>query len=299
VTAPGSRSRLAGLAAAGLAALLAAASVAAAPPPPAPVPEKAREPIDGYDVPTLFQIWMRWVEERKGAAADALLAEVGPRAGDADWESLEPVMRIEQHSYDFGHSESTELRPYCRLDAERDIRRGTCRYILTRAFVPLDVRGTQGDNPLSNWARDAFDPARLVADLRARGFGPATDWWRADHGALFEVLPSPLPALMRHAQLSRIDSRDCPALARAARSIDAQRLDWRVDLHAVGVDGRRMERNPHSAWCVFEFAFAAPGGGTAILKTSGSAAERIAAPVLDAEEACQKAARPVPNPHAR
>jgi len=272
-----------------LASILFAASLAAtgsaAPPPPAPVPERLRAPVDGYDVGPLYQMWRGWVESNKGPAADALLAE--PEAIEGEHNFGEPILRFIKYN-DFGHFLTGEIRVYCRPNPDwRPVRR-TCHYRLRRAYVPHDAAPYEGDNPVARWMRDSFDAPRLVRRLREAGLGPETDWWQANARRFFDVLPSPVPMLMENAIIVRLDSRDCPAMARAIAALENQRIDWRLDLYGVGQDGPVAEIAPHAVWTETTLRIRAERGGVAISGVDGRVA-RLAAPVLDAAAACERA----------
>ncbi|HTU12586.1 MAG TPA: hypothetical protein VMG08_16975 [Allosphingosinicella sp.] len=258
---------------------------AAAPPPPAPVPASARAPIDGYDVARLYQFWRGWVEFNKGAAADALLAE--PEAVDGERAFGEPLLRFTKH-HDFGPFLTGEIRLYCREGADRRPVRATCHYRLRRAYVDHEAGPYRGDNPVARWTRESFDGARLVRRLREAGLGPETPWWSANLHRFFDVLPSPVPMLTANATVVRLDSRDCPAMARAIAALETSRVNWRLDLYGVGADSPVEPIAPHAVWTEFTLRILAERAGVTI-SGGGGRIERLAAPVLAAADACERA----------
>lgn len=266
-------------------ALTIASRAGAPPPPPAPVPASLNQPVEGYDLRELYQMWRGWIESRKGPATEALLAEPEEIAGEEE-ASDGPILRFTKHN-DFGPYLTGEIRIYCRRTATYRFVPRTCHYRLRRAFIAAEAGAYGEDNPVARWMRESFDGPRLVRFLRDTGLPSDTDWWGVRSERLFPALPSPVPMLMANATMVRLDSRDCPAMARAIRAIDAQRIDWRLDLSATGEDGRPQYPAPHAIVTVYRLAIRTPAG-IATIEASGSTVARIVAPVLDAADACEQ-----------
>jgi hypothetical protein len=235
------------------------------------VPEALRQPVDGYDLAVPYQRWRGWVESQKGPAIERLLAE--PEQVEGERSVGPPLLRFLKRN-DFGHFLTGEIRVYC-LAAE------------PRAFIPHDVAGSDGENPVSAWARQAFDPAKLVPHLRASGLGPDSDWWRVDPARMFEVLPSPAQVLADNLALVRLDSRHCPEMERALRALEGQSLGA-LDLPTVGRDGYGEPPAPHAIRVTYEIQSVTPGGGYRI-EGSGRLMDELVAPVLAAADACEAA----------
>ena len=264
--------------------VLASAASSAAPPPPVLVPEPFNRTIDGYDVPQLYQLWRHWLEAQKGAAAIALLAEPEQIEGERRWGA--PLLEV-TYGNDFGDYMAADLRLYCRPSGPYDIDRKGCHLRYRRAYVPHDAAPYQGENPLSNWMRENFDPARLVAHLRESGLPPQTDWWQVERARLFSTLPSPAQLLREHATIVRIDSRDCPRLAEAIRQLERTRLDWRLDFAGVGADQRPPPPAPHSGSVTYRLRTFTPNGGAAI-EGWGQHMRELVRPIDNAIETCER-----------
>ena len=268
-------------------AALTAAPARAVPPPPAPVPPGLSPTIDGYDVHRLFELWRYWVEAQKGAAVETLLSEPETFAGEQAFGA--PFLCFVK-SNDFGRFLVGEVRSYCRPAKPYGPDQGSCRYRLRRAYIPHDAASYGADNPISAWTRDRFDAPALVRHLRASGFAPDTDWWAADKAKLFAALPSPVPVLIEHATVARLDSRDCPAFAQAIAAVDSRRADLPLDFYAVGPDAEVAYPAPHAISVVYTLRTIAPGGRITI---EGDAMEIEASikPILDAADSCEAARR--------
>lgn len=262
-----------------------AATGAAALPPPATVPERLSAPLDGYDLAPLYQRWRWWVESNKGAAADALLAE--PEAIEGEQNFGGRMLRFASYQ-DFGHFLTGEIRLYCRPGDDWRPVRATCHHRLRRAYVAHDAAPYLGDNPVARWMRDSFDAPRLVRHLREAGLGPETRWWDVDVYRLFDILPSPVQMLRENATVVTIDSRDCPAMARAIAALEGSRIDWRLDLYGVGEDGSVTPIEPHAVWTETSLSIQAERGAVTITGVGGRV-QRLAAPVLHAANDCERA----------
>ncbi|MDP1738115.1 MAG: hypothetical protein Q8L23_11835 [Caulobacter sp.] len=266
---------------------LAPAVALAAPPPPAPPVEALRQPVDGYDLQTPYQIWRWWVEGQKGAATDAVLAE--PEAIDGEIAYGAPILRFTKYN-DFGHFLTGEIRVYCQPRRPHGFKPGTCHYRLRRAYVAMDAGPYEGENPVSRWTKEAFVPARVAAGLRAAGFGPDTDWWMADRARLFAFMPSAVAVLSANATVVRLDSRDCPGLARTIEALEGRALSLQLDFLAVGQDARQEPPPAHAVRTVISLRIMPPGSvGPILIDGSGAPFDRLAGPVFDAADACEKA----------
>lgn len=260
----------------------------AAPPPPAPMPPALQQPVDGYDLQVPWQLWIYWIEGQKGAATEVVLAEPDAIDGERPWGA--PILRFTK-TEDFGHFLTGEVRVYCRPKKPYGFEDGSCHYRLRRAFVPLPAGPYKGDNPVSAWARDNFDTARLTRHFREAGIAPDTDWWMTDRRRLFATMPSPAQVLIDNATVIRLDSRDCPAFGRAIEALDGRTARWRMDMLAVGRDGELTPPAPHSVMVEYSLTISAPGrAGRVTIKGAGDEIERLVAPVLDAADACETAA---------
>lgn len=270
-----------------LAIVLAPTMVLAAPPPPAPPVEALRQPVDGYDLQGPFQIWRYWVESQKGAAVDSLLAE--PEVIEGEVAYGVPILRFVKYN-DFGHFLTGEIRVYCKSKTPRGFQPGTCHYRLRRAFVAMDAAAYGTENPVSRWTRETFVSSQMAGRLRAAGFGPETDWWRADRARLFATMPSAVPILKDNATLVRLDSRDCPGLAQAIEALEGRLLHLKLDFLTVGEDAKSDPPWPHADQVVFSLRIMVPGSSAPVLlEGSGAMFERLSSPVFDAADACEKA----------
>lgn len=269
-------------------ALAPAVALAAPPPPPPPPPVEAlRQPVDGYDLQGPFRIWRYWVEGQKGAAADTLLAE--PEVIEGEVAYGVPILRFIKYN-DFGHFLTGEIRVYCKPKTPRGIQPGTCHYRLRRAFVAMDAVAYGPDNPVSQWTRETFVSSQMAGRLRAAGFGPETDWWMADRARLFASMPSAVPILKDNATLARLDSRDCPALARTVEALESRLLRLKLDFPWIGEDATGEPPWPHAVQMVIALRIMVPGSSTPVLlEGSGALFEKLTGPVFDAGDACEAA----------
>jgi hypothetical protein len=193
-------------------------------------------------------------------------------------------------SNDFGHFMSGEVRSYCRPKLPHGFVEGSCRYRLRRVYVPGDAGGWD-DNPVAQWTRDNFDPAKLVAHFKALGLPPDTDWWRVDRERMFSALPSPVEILTASATMVRLDSRDCDPFGAAIAEMDTKRLSWRTDVWTVGRDVQPVYPGPHSVVPVWSLDIGTPRGGFVTIEGSGKDFHAIVGPVLDAADAFEKAGK--------
>lgn len=268
-----------------LAIALLAQSALAAPPPPVRTPPALDQPVNGYDMRVPFQLWRYWVESRKGPVTEALLAEAEDLAG---LEHFGRLLRF-QKSNDFGHYLTGEIRAYCQPThgARYTPIAGSCVYVLRRAYVPLDAATYGEPNPLSEWTRTNFDAEELAAHFRKIGLGPSTDWWFADREAMFATTRSPRAVLIGNAVVIRLDSTECPQMKAAIAALEGRALGASVDFVAVGKDDHLQSPNPHSIRSNFIVYLHADGGAYTVEGWAGPAA-RMATPILDAADTCER-----------
>ena len=257
----------------------------AAPPPPVAVPPEFNGPIDGYDIPQLYQIWRHWLEAQKGPATEALTNHPEQRDGERPWGRQ--VLRI-TYGNDFGHVMTADVRLYCRARGPYDVDRTACHLRYRRAFVPHDAGVYGTENPLSLWMRQNFDPVRLVAHLRNIGLGSDTDWWRADRARIFAGLPSPAQLLRDQATVVRVDSRDCRHFDETVRRLERTRLELPLDIAGIGADQRPPAPAPHSGWVTYRIATFTPNGFAEIEGWGGYLADLVN-PIVEAVERCERA----------
>ncbi len=264
------------------------ATGAAAPPPPVPPPAALNRSFDGYDMRQPYQIWHWWVERQKGPVTEALLSE--PHTIDG----LKPfglLLRYTRHN-DYGHYLTGEIRGYCEPDQSSgfDPKPGTCRYIMRRAYVPLDSASYKVDNPLSEWSRANFNASGLARHFRDMGLGPRTDWWMADWEKMFAKAPSPDAVLRENAVIARLDSVECPAMGQLIEALEGQPIPATVDLATVGSDDKLLPPAPHANIMMFKLYLRADGDAYS-LEGSGGPLAKMASPILEAANACEKAGK--------
>jgi hypothetical protein len=266
---------------------LAAPAAGLAPPVPAPAPPGLEQPIDGYDMQLVFQIWRRWVESEKGPVSEALLDKPDSIEG------LKPfaiVLRFAR-SNDFGYFMTGEIRSYCRPQANGYLpERGTCHYQLRRAYVPHEASSHGGANPVADWTRTRFDPRALVRHFRTVGLGPDTDWWRADPKKMFAASPSPRDMLAANATIVRLGSRECPGMADAIEALEGKALG-KADVPTIGEDAEIGPPAPHAVTTTITLNLRS-GGGTLQLKGWRGLVEQMVSPILDAADFCETLRKP-------
>jgi hypothetical protein len=265
--------------------MMIALALAAAPPPPASLPEVLSQPIDGYDLRIPYQLWRGWIEAQKSQAIATVLAE--PESLDGEEAFDEPIIQFDRYN-DFGHFLTGEIRAYCRPSRTIYYRPEGCRYRLRIVYVDHDAGSyTAPDNPVARWMRESFDARTMVSHLRNLGVEPDTDWWRLDRARLFSALPSPVPMLVQHATVLRVDSRECTRMRQAIAQIEGRPLSWRVDLAAVGRDGRRRLIAPHADWTVYTVrTVVRDGERTVSVQGDSEALEDLLEPVINAGWRC-------------
>lgn len=267
-------------------ALSVAAAGAAVPPPPALSPAILDQPVDGYDMRGPYQVWRWWVEQQKGPVTESLLAQPDSIEG------LKPfglLLKFTKHN-DFGHFLTGEVRGYCRpaLPNQFTAIPGSCRYLLRWAYVPLDAASYSEPNRLSQWTIENFDAAALARHYRKIGLAPDTDWWQADRDLMFAAAPSPQAVLRESAVVERLDSVECPQMGLAIEALEGQPIDQRIDLPAVGKDGKLLPPRPHSVRSNFRIYLRADGSAFS-MEGSGGPIAKMANPILAAAEECAEA----------
>lgn len=253
-------------------------------PPPVPSPPELDQPIDGYDLRTAYQMWRYWVERQKGDVTEELLAT------PEQVEGLVPAGRLLRFTKtnDFGHYLTGEIRSYCKPRQPYGFEVGTCRYRLSRAYVPMPAASYGEENPVSRWTKANFDGPRLARHLRTIGMLPETDWWRADPAVMFTALPSAKAVLTENATVVRLDSADCPAMNRAIEALEGRTIASPIDLPTIGTDTQLGAPRPHATITTLTLEIQMAGGAMTMQGTGG-ALEQMVAPILDAADVCEKA----------
>ncbi len=235
-----------------------------------------------------YQIWHWWVERQKGPVTETLLNEPDTVQG---LKPLGLLLRYKKHN-DFGHYLTGEIRGYCQTASSNGStpKPGSCRYLLRRAYVPLDSASYRESNPLSEWSRANFNAPALARHFRAVGLGPDTDWWMADRDKMFAEAPSPVAVLRQNAVVVRLDSVECPQMGEAIQALEGQPIPANIDLATVGHDDKLLPPWPHSVISVFKVYLRADGSAFS-LEGSGGPVAKMVSPILDAADACEKAGK--------
>lgn len=233
-----------------------------------------------------YQIWRHWVESQKGLVTDELMSKPD------EMEGLKPLallLEFRKHN-DFGHYLTGEIRSYCQIASPRTYAPvpGSCRYLLRRAYVPLNAEAYNESNPVADWTRANFNPPALVRHFRAIGLAPNTDWWGADRKKMFATAPSPRDVLARNAVVVRLDSIECPQMGKAVEALEGVPLDVKIDLATIGADGKLAPPWPHSITSTTTLHLRANGAALSV-EGSGGRMKQLIGPVLDAADACEKA----------
>jgi hypothetical protein len=258
-----------------------AISAKAAPPePPIPTPPELNQLYDGYDLRTVYQLWRYWIEQQKGAVTEALIDK--PDALPDEIPIGAPLMRYGGAS-DFGRFASGDLRAYCPPTKPYGFDQAACHFVLREARVPLQAG--YSDNPLTVWMRQNFAPARTAAYLKAQGLPPASNWWMLERARLFAGHPSAAEVLRAAGKIDRIDSRDCPALAKAILEMETKRLDAPVNFWTVGPPTQPTPPTPHGAswWYKLDLMV---DGRDATVESSGPWMTDLVGPMFEAARSC-------------
>ncbi|WP_447757287.1 hypothetical protein [Sphingopyxis fribergensis] len=257
----------------------AAVSTAAAPPPPPVYPDDLPRTLEGYDLGVVYSRYSFWIEGQKGAVIDAIIAEPANVAGYRP-QFVAPVS-FTTHA-DYGHVQSGDIRSYCRVADATQVDRSDCRFVFRTVTIPAAAIDRTG--PLGLFMRESFDPAVVVASMKASGIAPDADLWRADGHQIFGALASPAKLLRDNARVETVDSRQCPAMQRALEAIEGQALPQRIDIPLIGEDGPVPPPRPHAAQRDDKLTFVADGGSMTV--TSWRALEPLLGPVYAAADVC-------------
>lgn len=235
---------------------------------------------------TPYQLWRHWVEKQKGPVTKALLDEPEVIEG---FKPLALLLRFTKHN-DFGHYLTGEIRGYCRTATPNDYSRipGSCRYLLRRAYVPMDAESYDEPNPVSEWTRKNFNAPHLARHFRKVGLKPDTDWWMADRDKIFSVAPSPQAILTESAVVVRLDTLECPKMRRAIEALEGKPIGVKVDFGTVGKDDEELPPRPHAVISTYTL-YLRGGGSRFVLEGSGGPIAEMVDPILDAADACEKA----------
>jgi hypothetical protein len=266
--------------------ILSAASAGGQPPPPVLTPPELDRPYEGYDLRTPYQLWRYWIESQKGPVIEALVAE--PETLPDEGAFGRPLITFKAFG-DMGHFVSGDVRTYCKRKPPHDFDRDNCHFVVRRVFVPVDAASYGTENPVSTWMRQNFGPETLARRLKTAGFATDTNWWTADRQKMFAQQPSPADILKSQAKVVRVDSRDCPALAKAIDAMETKRLDMPVDFWSVGPKGELVAPRPHATRWLYTLDLIV-AGQFLTLEGDGALVTDIVNPVFDAANACAQAA---------
>jgi len=218
----------------------AGAEAVAAPPPPPVHPVDLPRTLDGYDIAAFYSRYSYWLEGQKGPVIEALIAEVPEMMG---YRPLAPIVSYEKFE-DYGHYQSGEIRSYCRVVDDWRTDTKDCLVVSRKVNIPFAV--LDDDGPLGKYMRQSFDPAKLVAGLKAQEIAPDADVWRLDAAAVYASLGSPVPVLVANARVTRVDSEQCPAMRDELVRLEASELRLPIDMTTIGEDRTVPAPPPHS-----------------------------------------------------
>lgn len=256
-----------------------AVSAAATLPPPPVYPDDLPRTLDRYALPVLYSRYNSWIERQKGAAIDAVMAEPADVAGYR--RQFAAPISFKLHS-DYGHVQSGSISGHCRIVSETAVDRGDCLFLFRSVSVP--AAAIAQNNPVGRFLRATFDPAAVVASLKANGIAPDADMWRVDGRLMFGALPSPARLLRDNAKTETVDSRECPAMLRALEAIEGQTLPQRIDIPLIGEDGEVPPPRPHAAMREDRLTFVADGGTMTV--TGWRTLEPLLGPLYAAVQTC-------------
>lgn len=261
------------------------AVLAQIPPPPPRLPDGIPAVHEGYDMVVPYRRWGMWIETQKGPVTEQAL--VAPDTVEGRHLVGGPLFTVAFHN-DSGRAASGEVRVYCTLmPVYPDPDRGDCSYLYRRADVPVSFSYGAAPNAVDVWMRENFDPALVVRNLRAAGVAPGADVWTMRQD-LFAGAPSPQPMLTENRHVVRVDSRDCPAFKTAIDAVERGRLDWTVDLFAVGEDLPMPPPRPHAGRTFYTLNAWIDGGS--VVLSGGPALATLLGPVIEAVWNCEQAA---------
>ena len=260
-------------------------SLAQGPIPPVRVPDQFQGVHDGYDMAVPYQRWRMWVEAQKGPVTEQALGEADALEGRQ--RTGRPLFTVAFHN-DYGRVASGDVRVYCTvLPVYPDRDRGECSYLYRRADVPLSPSYSGEPNVLDIWMRENFDPAMVARNIRAAGVAPDGDLWMVRE-KMFEGAASPAPMLRENQRIVRVDSRDCPAFQAAVEAVERRRLDWTLDLFAVGEDLPMRAPHPHAGQTFYTLH--AWVDGYDVTLTGGPTLATVLGPVIEAVWDCEQGA---------
>lgn len=262
-------------------------AIAQGPPPPVRMPEAFQAPVEGYNMATPYQLWRGHIERQRGPVTEAALAEA---AVLDDRRRVGRPLFTAGFNNDFGRYASVDVQVFCtRMPVYPDRDRGDCSYLYRRADIPLGPSYRDPNNAFDLWLQENFDPALVVRNLRAAGLSPGDDLWMENREAMFEGAPSPRAMLAGHLRIVRVDSRECPALREAVEAVEQARLDWTLDLFAVGEDERGRFPGPHAITATYTLNVLIEGQQLTL--TGDGALQPLLGPVLQAASRCESAQR--------
>lgn len=257
------------------------------PPPPVRVPEAFQTPVEGYSMATPYQLWRGYIERQRGTVTEQALAEA---AVLDDRRRIGRPLFTAGFNNDFGRYASVDVQVFCtHVPVHPDRDRGECNYLYRRADIPLGPSYRDPNNAFDRWLQENFDPALVVRNLRAAGLSPGDDLWMENRDAMFDGAPSPRAMLAEHLQIVRIDSRECPALREAVEGVERARLDWTLDLFAVGEDERGRPPGPRAITATYTLNVLIDG--QRLTMTGDSALQPLLGPVIRAASSCESARR--------
>lgn len=260
------------------------AGLAQAPPPPPRLPDGIPAVHDGYAMAVPYSRWGMWIEAQKGPVTEQALA--APDTLEGRHRVGGPLFTVAFHN-DSGRAASGDVRVYCTLmPVYPDRDRGECSYLYRRADVPVGVSYVGPPTAFDVWMRDNFNPSMVVGNLRAAGVAPGGDVWAARQ-EMFAGAPSPQPMLTENQRIVRVDSRDCPAFKTAIDTVERRRLDWQLDLFAVGEDLPMPPPRPHAGQTFYTLNAWIDGHNVTL--SGGPALATVLGPVIGAVWVCEQA----------
>ncbi|MBE1527719.1 hypothetical protein GGC65_002175 [Sphingopyxis sp. OAS728] len=262
----------------------AAVSTAAAPPPPPVYPDDLPRTLDGYDLGVVYSRYSFWIEGRKGEVIDAVMAEPAEVA-DHRLQFVAPVSF--STNSDYGHFQSGDIRSYCRVTGEGDVDHNDCQFVFRIVTIPAAAIDRAG--PVGIFLRESFDPAAVVASMKANGVTPDADLWRVDGRLIFGTLASPAKLLRDNVQVETVESRQCPAMQRALEAIEGRAVPSRIDIPLIGDDGPMPPPVPHAAVREDRLTFVTDGGSMTV--TSWRGLQPLLGPVYAAVDTCLRSRR--------
>ncbi|MBW8296553.1 hypothetical protein [Sphingopyxis sp.] len=235
--------------------------------------------LDGCDLGVVYSQYSFWIEGQKGTVIDAIMAEPIEVAGYRP--HFAAPISFRSFSY-YGHVQSGDIRSYCRTVGATQVDRSDCRFVYRSVTIPAVAIDRTG--PVGSFMRETFDPAAVVASMKANGVAPDADMWQVEGHRIFATLPSPTKLLRDNAKVETIDSHRCPAMRRALGAIEGQALPQRIDIPLIGEDGPVPPPGPHAAQREDKLNFVADGGSMTV--TGWRSLQPLLGPVYAAADAC-------------